>query len=71
MREYVGRITLDELLQITEFDEITLNWLAPFAECRDVQINVNYGVVTSEYVLELKPDEMTRFSEWVVKVVNR
>lgn len=71
MREYIGRITLDELLQITDFDSARINWLAPFAEGRDVSIEIDYGVVTSEYTLELRHDETMRFSEWLAGVVRR
>lgn len=70
-REYIGRITLDELLQITDFDSVRINWLAPFAEGRDVSIEIDYGVVTSEYTLGLRHDETIRFSEWLVEAANR
>lgn len=36
LKDYIGHITLDELLLLREFDEITVNWLPPFHGVTDI-----------------------------------
>lgn len=71
LKDYIGHITLDELLLLREFDEIIVNWLPPFHGVTDIQLNIRYGAVDSECILSLQAHEITQFSEWMAEVVNR
>lgn len=70
MREYVGHITLDELLQMCGFDSITVNWLPAFGGVKDVHLSIQYGKITRECTLALKVDEISLFSQFIAEVIN-
>ncbi len=61
-------ITLSELEKLNGFTHVTIGYLAPFTE--SIEITIEYPEKYKKtYALELRPDDLGRFSEWAAKAV--
>lgn len=66
------KISIEDLLQKTGYKNITLNYLAPFADEREIAVTLHYsGGKEETYTVELTSENQSKVIGWIMEAVNK
>lgn len=71
MTEQITNISFDDLIKITDYDSVSINYLSPFTDASEIEVTLVRNGKREKYYTSISIKEQPQFTEWFLGNVGK